>query len=230
MLRFYENNPIKAKSAVAGEFRRYLSWFERNPYRSIKKLHSDNGGEYVALEGFVDERGIEVSRSSPYPPQENGIAERANRTVPESARAMVAHARLSMRFWAEAVTHAADIRNLFLSPSSNNVTAYEILTRRKPRIDYFRVFRAHCWVHIPKEKRKKLDYKIEEGLQIGCLENSVYKVWIRDGKEAVYCRDVRIDETSFPGREWFSTEDCGVPDSGSWLGRWMQGTTKQQEP
>ena len=207
---FMKTTPINATSAVAGEFRRYLSWFERKTDRRIKKLHSENGGENVALEGFLDERVIEVSRSSPYSPQENGIAERENRTIVESARAMLAHAGLPRRIWAEAVTHSADIRNRFLSPSSDNVTSYEILTGRKPRIDHFRVFGAHCWVHVPKEKRKKLDYKSEEGLLIECLENSVYKVWIRDRKEAVYCRDVRIDETSFPVREWFSTEDVSL--------------------
>ena len=173
-------------------------------------MNIENGGEYVALEGFQDERGVEVRRSSPYSPQENGIAERANRTIVESSRAMLAPAGLPRRFWADAVTHAGDIRNRFLSPSSNNVTAYETLTGRRPGMDHFRVFGAHCWVHIPKEKRKKLNHKSEEGLLIGCLENSVYKVWIRDRKEAVYCRDVRIDETSFPRRKWFSTEDVSV--------------------
>ena len=62
-------------------------------------------------------------------------------------------------------------------------------------------------MHITKEKRNKLDYKSEEGMLIGCLENSVYKVWRRDHKEAICCRDVRIAETSFPGPEWLSTED-----------------------
>ena len=55
---------------------------------------------------------------------------------------------------------------------------------------------------IPKEKRKKLDAKSEEGVVLRCLENSMHKVWLRDRQMAMFSRDVRVDEGSFPAREW----------------------------
>ena len=199
--------PIARKSQVADEFRRYVSWFERRAECTVKLLQSDNGGEYIALDKFLLEEGIEMRRSSPYSPMENGTAERANRTIVECARSMLSHASLPRRFWAEAVAHAADIRNRFFCPRREDMTSYEMLTSHKPRIDHLRVFGSLAWVHIPKEKRRKLDDKAEQGILIGCKDSSQYKVWMRSSQEAIWCRDIKIDEEVFPAREWFSEAD-----------------------
>ena len=45
--------------------------------------------------------------SVPHSPEQNGVAERMNRTLMESARSMLSHAGLSNRYWAEAVATAA---------------------------------------------------------------------------------------------------------------------------
>lgn len=45
--------PIQRKSAAASEFKKFLAWLECRADCTLKRLHSDNGGEYVALEGFV---------------------------------------------------------------------------------------------------------------------------------------------------------------------------------
>ena len=46
-----------------------------------------------------------------YSPEQNGVAEQMNRTLMESARAMITHAELPNRYWAVAVATAAYIRN-----------------------------------------------------------------------------------------------------------------------
>lgn len=172
----------------------------------MKPLHSDNGGEYVALEGILTEHGIEFSRSAPYTPQDNAIAERANRTVMESARAMLEHAGLPRSFWAEVVTHATDIRNRFFRHGRDDVTSYQLFIDRRTRVDHIRVFGSHAWVHVPKEKRHELDSKAEEGVLFGCLGNNCYNVWLRDRCVAIFSKDVKVDESSFPGRDWYHGE------------------------
>ena len=219
--------PIKSKSEVDGKFRTFMAWIERKGDCRIKTLHSDNGGEYVALESFLEENGIEARGSSAYSPQENGIAERANRTIVESARSMLRHAGISKQFWAEATVHAADIKNRFFCPQKQEVTSFELLMGRKPRIDNLRAFGALSWVHIPKQKRKKLDSKSEEGIVIACYETSQYKIWLRSTRTAITCRDVRIDETTFPGRNWFANEDVVVVGSDVPQHVPVQGDTQQ---
>ena len=201
--------PIKHKSDVKREFQRYHAWIERKFGCTVKRIHSDNGGEFVALKEYLISKGIEQTMAPPYSPNMNGIAERANRTIVESARSMMEHAKLPRTFWAEAVVHAARIRNIFFSPRDHSKTSYELMHGTKPNISYLRVFGCLGWNHIPKDTRKKLDAKSELGIVIGCFENSQYKLWIPSRDCAVISRDISICEDVFPANNLsiWSNED-----------------------
>ena len=195
--------PIARKSEVLSQFKIFLAWIERKFSCSVKRLHSDHGGEYVG-QGFRDylaNKGIEQSHSPPYAPNLNGISERTNRTIVECARSILQHASLPRTFWAEAVVHAARIRNMFFSPRQVNFTSYELMMGKRPNIGYLRVFGCLGWHHIPKQLRTKLDAKSEAGIIIACLENSQYKLWIPSRNVAVISRDVTIVENVFPAAE-----------------------------
>lgn len=143
--------PIAQKSDVSKQFQRFLPWFERRYDCRVKRVHCDGGGEYVGLDGFLNGLGIERDIVPPYCPEQNGIAERKNRTLIETAKAMMSHANLPLSFWAEAVVHAADIRNRFLSPRNHSMTSYEIMTGIKPRMDHLKVFGSISWSYVPKK-------------------------------------------------------------------------------
>ena len=142
--------PLAKKSNVASQFIKLQRKFERKFDCNIKALHSDSGGEYTALETFLEEQVIEVSRSAAYCPEQNGISERANRTLVESARAMLEYGGLPNSFWAEAICVAANLRNRFISPRSQTQTPYEMITGDKPRMDHLRVFGARFGYTSPK--------------------------------------------------------------------------------
>lgn len=189
-----------------------MLWFERRIDCNIKRLHSDDGGEYVALSGFLNKRGIENSFSPPYSPNQNAISERANRTIVEATRAILQFSKLPRSFWAEAMRFSAHIRNRFLAPRQDTCTSYELLYGHKPRTDHIRVFGCLCWVHIPKEKRNKLDNKTEKGILLYCFDNSQYKVWIKS-TQTVVVTPIIFEESIFPGVEWFENriEEHDVP-------------------
>ena len=177
--------PIASKGEVLEQFKKFHVWFERKYNCRIKKSHCDGGGEYVGCYTYLTEHGIERVHIPPYSPELNHLAERVNRTLIESARSMLFHAKMPAAFWAEAVAHAADIRNRFICPQSTFKTAYQLLTGMKPRVDHLLVFGSLAWALIPKNIRKKLYAKSEECVVIGCLENSIYKVWVRERKYAI---------------------------------------------
>ena len=116
--------PIKKKSDVADKFKQFHKWFERRYSCVIQRLHCDGGGEYTGLDGYLMERGIERNDHPAYSPELNGLAERANRTLMESARSMLFYAHMPKSFWAEAVCHVADIRNRFLCSGHESKTSY----------------------------------------------------------------------------------------------------------
>lgn len=133
----------------------------------------------MALEGFLTEQRIDIGRSDPHSPNDNGIAERPNRRIMESTRAMLEFSELPRSFWAEVATQATDIRNRFPRAGQER-TPFETAIGRKPRIDHLRIFGAHAWVMIAKEKRNKLDSKSEEGvasyaLRIMCTKFGITK-------------------------------------------------------
>lgn len=97
--------------------------------------------------------------SAPYSAQQNGLAERMNRTIIEKVRCMLFEANMSKGFWAEAVHAAADIVNVLPNRTNGNRSPDEVWFGKKPNIEMFRVFGCKTMVMIPKEKRRKLDAK-----------------------------------------------------------------------
>ncbi|CAI7732468.1 unnamed protein product [Closterium sp. NIES-53] len=87
---------VKTKDEVAKVFKRSIRYAEREAGAKVKILRSDRGGEYMGkdLESFLEEKGITHQLSVAYTPQQNGAAERLNRTLIDLARAMLAHAQL----------------------------------------------------------------------------------------------------------------------------------------
>ena len=63
---------------------------------------------------FLKKEGIAQQTSTPYTPQQNGVAERANRTIVEMARSMLHAQNLSLDLWAEAVVNAVSCRESLL--------------------------------------------------------------------------------------------------------------------
>lgn len=104
---------IKAKSECFAKFKEWKALVEKQCEHKIKVLRSDNGHEYLSIQ--VDEllkhEGIARQTSTPYTPQQNGVVERANRTIVEMARSMLHSQGLGYEFWAEAVVNAMYTRN-----------------------------------------------------------------------------------------------------------------------
>ena len=80
----------------------------RSTGRKLKTLHTGNGGEYVSVdfEKCLKKEGVQHELPVPKTPEQNGVAERTNKTLVEVVRSMLADARLPHRFWAEALSTA----------------------------------------------------------------------------------------------------------------------------
>ena len=99
-------------------------------------LRKDNGGEFYGneFEKFCKKCGIARQKTTPYTPQQNGVAERMNRTLMEKARSMLSSVGIGQEFWAEAVETACYLVNR--SPTSTLIdkTPQEVWTGKKPSI------------------------------------------------------------------------------------------------
>ena len=118
------------------------------------------------MKNFQSERGIVWQTTIPYTPEQNGVAERINRTILETAKSMLSFAKLDKFFWAEAVSTAVYIRNRSL-PSNDSVEPYEKWFGTKPDVSNLCNFGCRAIVHVPREKRKKLDAKSNNCVFVG---------------------------------------------------------------
>ena len=127
--------------------------------RKIKILHTDNGGEYVNMNGqhICLEAGIQLQHTIPYTPQQNGVAERKNRSL-KKMPSCVLHARsLPSKLWAKALNFAKYIQNRSPHRYVEDMTPFEAWSGCKPEVTHFRIFGSLGWARISSEKRKALD-------------------------------------------------------------------------
>jgi transposase InsO family protein len=105
----------------------------------VKKIRSDKSTKFknTQVEDFLDEEGIKHEFLAPYTPQQNGVAERKNRTLIEMARTILDEYKTLDRFWAEAINTACYATNRFYLHKLLKKTSYELLTGNKPNISYF---------------------------------------------------------------------------------------------
>ena len=189
--------PLKTKDEV---FERFLEWkalVENFSGKKLKRLRTDNGGEYTSkrFEVHLKSCGIQHEKTIPKTPEQNGVAERLNRTLVESSRSMLLDAELPQRYWAEAVSTAIYLRNRCPTTAVKEMTPFEAWYGRKPRVGHLRVFGCEAYAHIPKDERGKFDSKTKKCILVGYGElRKGYRLYDADRRKILYSRDVHFNE------------------------------------
>ena len=137
--------------------------------------------------------------TTPYNPQHNGVAERKNRTIMEATRAMLHDQALPMHLWEEATRTVVYVQNRNRHRVLKNKTPEEVFFGKKLEVIHLRIFGCLVYIHIPKEKRKKLDPSGKKGIFNGYSDTlKAYSVYIPSFKKIETSRDVTFNEdTSF---------------------------------
>ena len=191
--RFSKIYMMKHKSEALMKFKEFKAEAERQTGQRIKTLRTDNGTEYtnITFQTYLKCCGIIHERTVPMNPEQNGVAERLNRTLLEKARCMLIDAGLPKIFWAEAVNTANYIKNRSPTAALKDKTPYEIWRGRVPCLSHLRVFGCTAMIHVPKQKRLKLDPKARECIFIGYSETCKgYKMLDKETRKVVMSRDV----------------------------------------
>lgn len=192
--------PMKKKSEVFKKFVDFKNFAERQSECKLKILRSDNGTEYINknFELLCSKIGILHQKSVPYTPQQNGLAERMNRTLLDRVRCMLIDSGLSRGFWAEALCTAARIINSVPCKGTKDKSPDELWAGKIPDFNVLKVFGCTAFAHVPKQKRGKLDDKSKECTFVGYSEESkAYRLYCRASKKIIISRDVNFIENEF---------------------------------
>ncbi|GJR15232.1 putative ribonuclease H-like domain-containing protein [Tanacetum coccineum] len=148
--------------------------------QKVKTIRSDNGTEFKNRDviEFCGLKGIKREYSNARTPQQNGVAERKNKTLIEAARTMLADSFLPNTFWAEAVSTACYVLNRVLVTKPHNKTPYELLTGKIPIISYIRPFGCHVTILNTIDHLGKFAGKSDEGFLVGySLQSKAFRVY-----------------------------------------------------
>ncbi|MCO5583425.1 hypothetical protein L7F22_037336 [Adiantum nelumboides] len=158
----------KTSATFLQQFRTYQKLVENHLERSIQTLQTDNGGEYTsqAFKAYCAQQGIRHNLTVPHTPQQNGIAERKNCSLMNSARSMLRVAGLPPSFWEEAVSTACYLQNCSYSRSIKGIP-YSLWYRKEPDYCSLRIFGCTCYAYIPAPSRNKLDDRALKAIFVG---------------------------------------------------------------
>ncbi|GJT66155.1 putative ribonuclease H-like domain-containing protein [Tanacetum coccineum] len=160
---------LRTKDETSGILKDFIRQIENQLNQKVKTIRCDNGTEFKNKDviEFCGSKGIKREYSNARTPQQNGVAERKNRTLIEAARTMLADSFLPNTFWAEAVSTACYVLNRVLVTKPHNKTPYELLTGKIPIISYIRPFGCHVTILNTIDHLGKFDGKSDEGFLVG---------------------------------------------------------------
>jgi transposase InsO family protein len=192
---------LNKKSEMMEKFIEYKQHNETQTGLKIKRIRSDNGGEYIEkdFKKYLKDQGIIHEFTNVYCPEQNGIAERLNRTINDKARCMLGNAKLPKQFWAEAVRTANYIRNNSLCKPCENKTPMELWNGYKPNVSYFKIFGCTAYATLPKQHRSwKYGERAVKTIFLGYLDNRKgYRLWNPKNRTIINSRDVKFNEHLF---------------------------------
>jgi hypothetical protein len=191
--RYAEIALCSRKSEAAKKTIEFITKYKVQTGKTIQIIRSDNAKEYVEgdLKKYCEKQGIIQETTVPHTPQQNGMAERLNRTLMEMAKCMLFESGMSDTWWGEAIITATYVRNRIHSNTIKS-TPYETEFGVKADVGYMRQFGEDCFAFVPEGTRTKLKPKAIECRFLGYGDRvKGYRLVRKDNKKIIHSRDVK---------------------------------------
>ncbi|GAA0160040.1 transmembrane signal receptor [Lithospermum erythrorhizon] len=199
-----------SESEALGCFKEFKRLVEKESGQEIKSLRIDRGGEYLsnAFINYCKEHGFKRQLTTPYTPQQNGVAERRNRTIMNMVRSLLTAKNMPKFLWSEAVVWSVYVLNRCPTISVKGKTPQEAWNGKKPVVDHLRVWGCLAHAHVPKVNRGKLDKRSTICVFLGISEGTKgYRLYNTETRKIVTTKDVVFEEQ----KAWDWKEE-GEPD------------------
>ncbi|CAI7770390.1 unnamed protein product [Closterium sp. NIES-53] len=198
--------PLAKKSDAARVIiEEWLPMVERESGKRVKAIRSDRSGKFLGAEfrSWLKRHDIKQQLTTSYTPQSNGVAERVNQTIIVGGRTILVDSGLPLRFWPLAIRHATVIKNRVLTHvGGQHWVPMEKWSGKKPLLDMLRVFGCMGLVHVPKEKRDKLQAAAVWAVHLGLAQGSKgWLMWDPKSNTIFTTRDAKFME-GLMFKEW----------------------------
>ena len=220
---------IQEKSESLDAFKVFKAEVELKREKKIKSVRSDQGGEFYGrydetgrnpgpFARFLQECGIDAQYTMPGSPEQNGVAERRNRTLMDMVRSMISNSTLPDFLWGDALKTAVYILNKVPSKSVPR-TPYELWTGKKSNLSHFHIWGCAAEVRPYNPQMRKLDPRTISGHFIGYSERSrgyrfycpTHSTRVVESNRAVFFEDDLDFQSAQPRNFVFEEEHVLVP-------------------
>ena len=194
-----------SKAQIAKELHCFCKHVEARD-RRIETIRMDNGTEHGGnvFADYCKEHGIDIETSSPYTPEQDGVAERAIGAVSQVARAILLASDLPATLWPEAYRTAAyTINRLPAASIPGGHSPRELLLNEigDNNIGHLHTFGTNCYVHIPAAKRQqgqKVAPRAWKGKLVGYEGESghIFRIWNPTTNTVHRSRDISFNNDS----------------------------------
>ena len=201
---------LKKKNEAAIHMLEFCEMIKTQTGRPVKVIRTDQATEYSGdrFNTWKQNSGIIHQTSCRYTPQQNGVAERANRTLIEGASSSMYNSNVNespytstsvKQLWGEFLCATVYIRNRIVT-ARNDTTPFEKIFNKKPSAADFRILGCEATVLIPEEIRHKLDPTSATGWLVGYPKTiKGWRIWLPQQRKVVISRDVKFNESRFIG-------------------------------
>ncbi|CAI7882681.1 unnamed protein product [Closterium sp. NIES-53] len=198
--------PLKTKGEVAAAvLKEWMPRAQRESGHKVKVIRSGNGGEFIDadFEAVLKKKGIQHQLTVPYNPQQNGVAERFNRTLQEGFRTLLGRAGLPDPFWVTALRQVALVKNRVLATMGDKQwVPYTKWYGSAPSVNMLRAYGCMVVFHVPREKRGKLEASGRWGVHLGLAkDHKGWLIWDLTSQQLTVSRDVKFLESLYY-KEW----------------------------
>ncbi len=113
----------------------------------------------------------------------------------EAVKTMIHDQDLPMHLWAEATRTTVYVQNKVSHSALEFKTPKEVFSRKKPEVSHLKIFGCPVFIHIPEDKRTKLDASGKQRLYVGyCEVSKAFRIYIPRFHRTKISRDVDYDD------------------------------------
>lgn len=212
--RYWVIYMLKSKDEVFEAFKLYQAYLEAQLGRKIKAFRNDKGGEYISssFKSHLAACGIQLQQTLRAEPHQNGVAERANRTLADGITAMLNEAHLPPSFWGIALKAYVHVRNRLPTAGTTSGTPYSLFWGKKPDVSHLRVFGCIAYVHVKKDQRKGLQSHTKKCIFVGY--GADFKGWMfydPSTRKCIPSGSAQFDERYCPGTSTLQSPPAPPP-------------------
>ena len=189
---------FKSKTEVPDKLKDLITLIDTQHGTKVTCLRTDCGTEFVnsTMKKFYKAKGIKAHMSNTYYHEENGAAERDNRTKLEGIRCALETAQMNVKWWPEALMYKNYVQVRTPVARLNWISPYEAAHKVSPNLSKLKPWGSVCYAHVPEEKRndKSLSARAIRCRFLGISEEyKAYRLYDEVNNKFLISRDVTFD-------------------------------------